>query len=182
MLQLAINAEFAGKTDEAVTYFTKIATDFPKSDLAPKAIGAKRRLDSVGKAIPLAGKTLDGRSFDLAAQKGKVVLIHYWASWADPCKPDMAIIKAMQAKYDKQGFLPVGVNVDNTAKEAVDFARQEKISWPQLFEQGGMDGPLSANLGIVTLPTMLLVGKDGRVINRSITAGELDTELKKLLK
>src|SRR5262249_44349153 len=86
MLQLAINAEFAGKTDEAVSYFTKIATDFPKSDLAPKAIGAKRRLDSVGKAIPLAGKTLDGRTFDIAAQKGKVVLIHYWASWADPCK------------------------------------------------------------------------------------------------
>ncbi|HEY2413383.1 MAG TPA: redoxin family protein [Pirellulaceae bacterium] len=182
MLQLAINSEFAGKTDEAVGYFTKIATDFPKSDIAPQAIGAKRRLESVGKSIPLTGKTLDGRSFDLAAAKNKVVLIHYWASWADPCKPDMAVIKAMQAKYDKQGFFPVGVNVDTNAKDAMELIRQEKISWPQLYEQGGLTGPLAANLGIVTLPTMMLVGKDGRVINRSITAGELDAELKKLLK
>src|SRR5439155_19831796 len=98
----------------------------------------------------------------------------YWATWADPCKPDMAVIKAMQAKYDKQGFYPVGVNVDTSAKEAMDFVRQEKISWPQLFEQGGLDSSLAANLGVVTLPTMILVGKDGRVINRSINAGELD--------
>jgi thiol-disulfide isomerase/thioredoxin len=182
MLQLAINAEFAGKTEEAVNYFTKIAADFPKSDLAPKAVGAKRRLDSVGKAIPLSGKTLDGRAFDLAGQKGKVVLIHYWASWADPCKPDMAVIKSLQAKYGSQGFFPVGVNVDTSPKEAAEFARQEKISWPQLYEQGGLDGSLAANLGIVTLPTMLLIGKDGRVVNRSITAGELDAELKKILK
>jgi thiol-disulfide isomerase/thioredoxin len=180
-LQLAINAEFAGKTEEAANFFTRIATDFPKSDLAPQANGAKRRLDSVGKTIPLTGKTLDGRAFDLAGQKGKIVLIHYWASWADPCKPDMAVIKAMQAKYG-QGFVPVGVNVDNSPKEAVEFVRQEKISWPQLYEQGGMDSALATNLGIVTLPTMMLVGKDGRVINRSITAGELDAELKKLLK
>jgi len=182
LLQLAINSEFAGKTEEAVNYFTRISTDFPKSDLAPKAIGAKRRLDSVGKVIPLTGKTLDGRSFDLAGQKGKVVLIHYWATWADPCKPDMTVIKEMQAKYGNKGFVPVGINVDSSAKEAVDFVRQEKLSWSQLFEQGSLDSPLAANLGVVTLPTMILVGKDGRVINRSISAGELDGELKKILK
>jgi len=181
MLQLAIGAEFAGKTSEAISWFGRIASDFPKDDLAPKAIGAKRRLESVGKAIPLAGKTLDGRTFDLAANKGKVVLIHYWATWADPCKPDLATIKSLQAKYAGQSFVPVGVNLDGDAKEALGYIRQEKISWPQLYEQGGLDSPLAVNLGVLTLPTMILVGKDGRVLNRSISAGELDTELKKLL-
>src|SRR5439155_23507092 len=70
MLQLAIGAEFAGKTNDAIGWFGRIASDFPKDDLAPKAIGAKRRLESVGKAIPLSGKTLDGRTFDLASNKG----------------------------------------------------------------------------------------------------------------
>ncbi len=179
--QLAINAEFAGKTEDAVAFYSRIANDFPKSDLAPKAIGAKRRLESVGKVIPLAGKTLDGRAFDLATAKNKVVLIHYWATWAEPCKPDLAQIKSLQAKYGNQGFYPVGVNVDSGAKEAMEFVRQEKLSWPQLFEQGGLDSPLAANLGVLTLPTMILVGKDGRVLNRSVNAGELDAELKKLL-
>jgi thiol-disulfide isomerase/thioredoxin len=182
MLQLAISAEFAGKTDDAISWFSRIANEFPQSDLKPKALGAKRRLESVGKPISLAGKTLDGRSFDLASAKGKVVLIHYWATWADPCKPDLATIKSLQAKYGSQGFQPVGVNLDGDAKEATSYARQEKLSWPQLFEQGGLDSPLAANLGVLTLPTMLLVGKDGKVVNRSVNAGELDAELKKLLR
>jgi len=180
MLQLAIGAEFSGKTDDAINWFSRIASDFPQSDLKSKAVGAKRRLESVGKAIPLSGKMLDGKSFDLASAKGKVVLVHYWATWADPCKPDLATIKSMQAKYG-QGFLPVGVNLDGEAKEAAAYARKEKLSWPQLFEPGGLDSPLAVNLGVLTLPTMILIGKDGRVINRSINAGELDAELKKLL-
>ena len=76
-------------------------------------MGAKRRLESVGKVIPLAGKTLDGRAFDLAIAKSKIVLIHYWATWAEPCKPDLATIKSLQAKYGNQGFYPVGINVDS---------------------------------------------------------------------
>jgi thiol-disulfide isomerase/thioredoxin len=182
MLQLAIGAEFAGKTSEAVDWFTRIASDFPQSELKPKAIGAKRRLESVGKTIPLAGKTLDGRAFDLANAKGKVVLIHYWATWADPCKPDLATIKSLQAKYGSQGFYPVGINLDGDSKEATAYVRQEKLAWPQLYEQGGLDSPLATNLGVLTLPTMILVGKDGRVINRSVNAGELDAELKKILR
>jgi thiol-disulfide isomerase/thioredoxin len=182
MLQLAIASEFAGKTDDAVSWFTRITTDFPKSDLAPKAIGAKRRLDSVGKTIPLAGKTIDGKQFDLARDgKGRIVLIHYWATWADPCKPDMETIKSLVAKYGKEGFAAIGVNIDTDAKAAMNFARAEKLGWPQLYEQGGLDSSLATNLGVLTLPTMILVGKDGRVINRSINAGELETELKKLM-
>ena len=182
MLQLAIGAEFAGKTSEAVDWFSRIAADFPQSDLKPKAIGAKRRLESVGKTIPLAGKTLDGRSFDLASAKGKVVLIHYWATWADPCKPDLAAIKSLQAKYGSLGFYPVGINLDGDAKEATSYVRQEKLAWPQLYEAGGLDSPLATNLGVLTLPTMILVGKDGKVLNRNVNAGELDAELKKVLR
>ena len=161
---------------------TRIATDFPKSDLAPKAIGGKRRLDSVGKTIPLAGKTLDGKQIDLAREgKGRIVLVHYWATWADPCKPDLETIKSLVAKYGKDGFAAIGVNLDTDPKTAMNYVRSEKLAWPQLYEQGGLDCSLATNLGVLTLPTMILVGKDGRVINRSINAGELDAELKKLL-
>jgi len=180
MLQLAINAEFSGKTDDAISWYTRITTDFPKDDLTPKAIGAKRRLESVGKVIPLTGKTLEGQAFDLTKAKGKIVLVHYWATWADTGLPDLATIKSVLGKYGKD-FYAVGVNLDNNSKEAIDYVRKEKLSWPQLYEQGGMDSPLATNLGVLTLPTMILVGKDGRVINRNINAGELDAELKKLL-
>jgi thiol-disulfide isomerase/thioredoxin len=182
MLQLAIGAEFAGKTEDAVAWFGRIATDFPTSDLAPKASGAKRRLQSVGKAIPLKGKTLSGQTFDLAAASGKLVLIHYWATWCEPCKQDMETIKSLQAKYGSQGFYPVGVNLDNDPKDANTYLRGKSLPWPQLYEPGGLDSRLASELGILTLPTMILVGKDGKVHSRNIHGGELDAELKKLLR
>jgi thiol-disulfide isomerase/thioredoxin len=181
MLQLAISAELAGKTSEALDWFRRIASDFPSSDLKVKALGAQRRLESVGKPLPVVGKTLDGRTLDLASLKGKVVLVHYWATWAEPCLPDLATIKALVAKYGNQGFYPVGVNLDGDPKQALEFVRQQRLTWPHLYEAGGLDSPLASQLGVLTLPTMLLIGKDGRVVHRNISAAELDAELKKLL-
>jgi len=51
-----------------------------------------------------------------------------------------------------------------------------------LYEPGGLDSRLATELGILTLPTMLLIDKDGKVINRNIHAAELDEELGKLLR
>jgi thiol-disulfide isomerase/thioredoxin len=182
MLQLAIGAEFMGQESDAVRWFGQIAKDFPESELAGKASGAKRRLESVGKPVPLVGKTLDGRPFDLSTAKNRVVLIHYWATWCEPCKQDLDTIKQLQAKYGTAGFYPVGVNLDNDPQDASRFMKTKPLSWPQLYEAGGLDSRLATELGILTLPTMILVGKDGKVINRNIHSGELDTELKKLLR
>ena len=182
MLRLAILLDYPGKENEAGVWFKRIAKDFPESDLAPKATGAVRRLESVGKTIPLKAKSLDGRTFDLASAKDRVVLIHYWATWAEPCVQDLDAIKALQAKYGKDGFYPVGVNLDGDAKDAAAMVRSKSISWPQLHEPGGLDSRLATEMGVLTLPAMLLVGKDGKVISRNIHAGELDSELKKLLR
>ena len=76
-----------------------IVKQFGSTELAKKAAGAKRRLDSVGRSISLRGRTLDGRSVDLAKYRGKVVLLHYWATWCEPCKADLKRIKALQAKF-----------------------------------------------------------------------------------
>jgi thiol-disulfide isomerase/thioredoxin len=183
MLQLAIGNEFSGKEKEAIAWFGRISTEFPRSDLAPKAVGAKRRLESTGKRIDLKGKTIDGRAFDLATAKGKAVLVHYWATWCEPCKQDLETIRGLQAKYGKDGFVPVGVNLDNTPAEVTAYLRANKsLPWAQVYEPGGLDGRLATELGILTLPTMILIDRDGKVVNRNIHAGELDTELKKLLR
>lgn len=182
MLQLAIGNEFAGKEEKASEWFGRIVQEFPKSDLATKAAGAKRRLESVGKTLSLKGKTIDGRPLDLAQYSGKVVLIHYWATWCEPCKQDLDTIKELQAKYGKAGFAPIGVNLDSDPREATQFLRSKTLPWPQLYEEGGLESRLADELGILTLPTMILVGSDGRVLNRNISGGELDGELKKQLR
>ena len=56
------------------------------------------------------------------------------------------------------------------------------MPWPQLYEPGGLDSPLANALGILTLPTMMLVDKDGKVVNRNLHGEDIDAELRRLLR
>ncbi len=163
-------------------WFDTIVSKFPKHELAKKAAGASYRLNSVGKTIQLRGRTTDGRDFDLSALKGKVVVIHYWSTWCEPCKADMEQLRALQAKYAKQGLAIVGISLDSDATELAAFLKAKKLTWPQLYEPGGLESRLANELGVLTLPTMFLIDKQGKVITRSISVGELDAELAKQLR
>ncbi len=182
MLQLAIAQEFAGQEDEAKVWYGRIVKEFPASAAAKKAAGSVRRLDSVGKAIELRGTTPSGTTVDLSRLNGRVVLIHYWATWCDPCVADLAKIKELQAKYGADGFSPVGVSLDHSKSTLVEFLNKNRLPWPQVFEPGSLDGRLANEMGILTLPTMILIDKRGRVVNRNIHVSELEAELKKYLR
>ncbi len=182
MLQLAIGEEFGGKDENAIGWYGKIVAGFPQATQAAKAAGGKRRLESVGKTIALSGTALDGKSASLDSLRGRVVLIHYWATWCEPCKQDMVTLKQVQAKFAKQGFAVLGVNLDSDRTAAATYLQDNPLVWPHLYEPGGLDSRLATELGILTLPTMLLIDKDGKVINRNIHAAELDAELGKLLR
>ncbi len=182
MLQLAVGEEFSGNADKAIAWYTKVVASFGDSPHAAKAAGAKMRLESVGKTISVYGPTLDGKTVSLNQYAGRTVLIHYWATWCEPCKQDMTLLKQLQAKYAKRGFALIGINLDSDRATAVSFLKRSSLPWAQLYEPGGLDSRLATELGVLTLPTMILVGKDGKVLNRNIHAAELDEELGKRLR
>ena len=80
LMQLALAQEFAGKTADASALYGRILREFPTSPFSKKATGAQTRLNSVGKTIQLRGKSITGAQIDLAAYRGKTVLIHYWGN------------------------------------------------------------------------------------------------------
>jgi thiol-disulfide isomerase/thioredoxin len=182
ILQLAIAQEFAGEEDKAIAWYGRIVEDFSSSNLAAKAAGAKRRLESVGKTISLSGTTTEGRKVSLASYRGRVAVIHYWATWCEPCKEDMQVLRQLQAKYADRELAIIGVNLDTDDQAVSEYLSSNRLPWPQLRESEGLDGRLANEMGIVTLPTMLLIDQDGEVVNRGIHVSELDTEIAKLLK
>ncbi len=181
MLQLGMGNEFAGETETATKWYRKLASNFPDSPAGPKAAGAIRRLDSIGKAIPLAGKSLDGSQVDLRNYRGKVVVIQYWATWCGPCKEDMKQLGELYAKYNRNGFEIIGVNLDSSTDIAKNYVTQQRIPWKQLADGDGLDGRLANELGINTLPLMLLVDGEGKVVSRSLYITEVEDEIKRLL-
>ena len=161
--------------------YRRIATEFPNSSAAAKATGAILRLESVGKKILLSGKSSSGEKVQLADYRGKVVLIHYWATWSNSSKKDHALLKQLAATHGPQ-FAIIGVSLDNNVRDLNNYMAENKLPWLQIFEDGGMDSPPANQFGIFTVPTMILVNQAGQVVNRTILPNDIKDEVKKLLR
>ena len=181
MLQMGIADEFSGKEREALERYAAIVKAFPESVPARKARGAARRLESVGKPLPLSGVAIDGRQVSLESMRGTPVLVHYWATWCEPCKVDMAQIRELVAKYGPKKFAVVGIALDSDKQQLEKFLKAKPIAWPQLHEAGGLDGRLAEELGVLTLPTMILLDAEGKVVDRNVVITELEKKIDALL-
>jgi thiol-disulfide isomerase/thioredoxin len=181
MLQLAISQEFAGQEDEAKKWYGRIVNEFPDAAAAKKAAGAQTRLDSVGRELSLTGSTLQGDRVDLTQFRGKVVVVQYWATWSAPARADMATLKDMSNKYGRSLAI-VGVSLDNNVKDLNAYLTENPLPWPQIYEAGGLDSRPANTFGILTVPVLVLVDPQGKVVNRNVAITDLEAEVKKLVK
>ena len=181
MLQMGIADEFSGNEREALERYAAIVKNFPESVPARKARGAARRLESVGKPLSLSGTALDGKSVSLESLRGTPVLVHYWATWCEPCKVDIAQIRELVAKYGPKKFAVVGIALDSDKSQLEKFLRSKPIAWPQLHESGGLDGRLAEEMGVLTLPTMILLDADGKVVDRNVVITDLEKKVDAML-
>jgi tetratricopeptide (TPR) repeat protein len=183
LLQLGSMAgEFAGENEVAEKWYRQAATEFPRTVQGQKAAGALQRLGSVGKVLPLSGTTLSNKKLDLAAApfKGRFILVHYWTTWSGP-QTDFAEIDAQRKKY-RGKFDAIGINLDSDPAVAKKFLVDNKIGWEHLYDAQGLEGERATTLGVINLPLMMLVDTQGRVVNRSLTAGELEAELQRVVR
>jgi thiol-disulfide isomerase/thioredoxin len=183
MLQAGMVSEFLDKEVEAKNWYAQIARNFADKPQGPKAAGAARRLELEGKALKLSGPTLaDGNSFDVDQLGGKVVVVYYWASWNSQCAGDFAKMKQLLETYGSKGVALVCVNLDNAPEEARKYLASSPAPGTHLFQAGGLEGKLATDYGVMVLPTVFLVGKDGKVVSRNTQVANLEDDLKKLLK
>lgn len=182
LFQLGIYQEFMGKSDDAAKSYQQLVTNFPKAGPVEKAKGALRRLELLGKPIALRGKDIQGGLVDLAKYRGKVVLIHYWTSIGERWKEDMVLLRDAYAKKGGKDFDIIGVCLDDDPAAAKQYIAENKLAWKQIFERGGLESRLATEMGVITLPLMILVDQKGNVANQNVHVAELDTELARLSK
>jgi hypothetical protein len=182
LLQLGMVSEFAGKESEAKKWYDHLVKHFADHAFAGKARGALRRLDLEGKPLELTGSLLGGGSFSLAQLQGKVVVVYYWASWNQQCVGDFAKLKLLLDTYGSKGLALASVNLDNTAEEAISFLRRVQAPGMHLHMPGGLESKPATDYGVLVLPNLFLVDKNGHVLSRTVQVNNLEDELKKLLK
>lgn len=179
--QLAMGSEMIGESETAVKWYRRVLEDYPQSVAAKMAQGAVLRLTSEGQKISLQGTAVDGDEFDLKQHAGKTVVIQYWTTTSEVCIADHAVLKDLYAKYAGRGLEIVGVNLDYTRDQLVAYLKENRLPWKQLYEEGGFDGRLATEMGVVTVPLMVLVGPQGKVVSSNIQAAEIEHELRELL-
>ncbi len=188
--QLASVNEFAAEEDEAKKYYERLAADFPETEPGRRAAGALKRLGLVGKPFAIAGAGLSGKPVDTSKMVGKTVAVVFWSTLADPVRRDLPDMTKLYQKYHARGFEIVGVALDNSRERLDDFLKQNPSPWPQIFEPGsaakeaGMEkNKFAIEYGLVSLPTIVLVDADGKVVNRNLrSAADLERALGKILK
>ncbi len=184
---LGMHYEIADRQNpkRAVEWYRKCASSFPSSDFGKKAAGAIIRLGSQGKKVNFEGKTIDGRTFSLqkqyAKKPGKIVVIHYWATWCDVCIAEFESLQRLGEKY-KDDLIIIGANIDDETKDFTAFMKKNRsLRWTQLHEPGGVEkSSLAHQLGPSSLPLVVLFDSQGRLVESGIPVDELDREIQRL--
>jgi len=185
--QLAVGSEFAGKDEEARRWYQQLPANFPDNALTAKAVGAIKRLELTGKPMELSGTTTTGSAFDLKSLSGKVVVVYYWASYCQVCTGDFARIKQMLTSQGPKGMELVTINLDDRPEEASRYLQATPLPGTHLVQPAapgqaaGLTGPLAIQYGINGLPSMFLVGKDGKVISTKMQINDLEEAVRKAL-
>jgi thiol-disulfide isomerase/thioredoxin len=103
--------------------------------------------------------------------RGKVILLDFWASWCGPCRNALPNLKRLQAVYGGADFVVISVSEDDDESAWHAFVSSHNMTWPQRLDS---DGSIQRQFGVNALPTYVLIGRDGTVLQKFI--GEAPAE------
>jgi thiol-disulfide isomerase/thioredoxin len=127
----------------------------------------------VGRPAPaLVVPQLDGRVFDLAALRGKVVIVNVWASWCSPCRAEMPRLDAFYRHYHARGVELLGLSVDEVAERGTVLSIMRRFNYPAALAANAQRndfGPPPA------VPMTWIIDRSG-IVRARLVAGSAVTE------
>ncbi|HEX5597001.1 MAG TPA: TlpA disulfide reductase family protein [Micromonosporaceae bacterium] len=125
-------------------------------------------------APAVVGELLDGGSYDLAQERGKVVVVNFWGSWCSPCRAEIDDLEETYQATKEQGVAFLGINLRDDRDKATAF-HSGRTTYPSLFDPGSrlaleFDVPPNA------IPATVILDRAGQiavVLRRPVKADEL---------
>jgi thiol-disulfide isomerase/thioredoxin len=126
----------------------------------------------------LSGPDLTGKkTIDVADYRGKIVVLNFWGSWCAPCRGEAQGLEAVAQKYKGEAQF-VGIDVKDTAQDALAFSAGKQITYPSIFDPGMRTMLSVRGLPTINVPVTMVLDKQGRVAHiwlLPVTGGDLDT-------
>ncbi len=154
---------------KAVAYYTsQAAANKPQMpEMETEATEEDPLQKYVGKAVPpLTLTDIDGKSFDLAAQKGKPVILIFWATWCPPCKKEIPALKELRAAYKEEQLAMIAISSE-PLKKVKPFVQESQINYRVVSDTDNLPAPFNE---IQYIPVAFLIDREGKI--KTILSGE----------
>jgi hypothetical protein len=123
-----------------------------------------KRLDLLGQVTDLSFKTLQGPEFSLGEQRGRVVVLIFWAGWSPPSVVWLAEFAKTARDWPSSQVTVATVSLDRQRADGRKTLEALKLmDWPTSCEGGGWDNAVARSLGVNALPTVFVFDPAGRL-------------------
>jgi peroxiredoxin len=137
-------------------------------------VGGEVSAADVGQRAPeFSAPALDGaKSLSLAAYRGKVVYLDFWASWCPPCLTSLPLLEKLRKEFPSDQFQVLAVNVDQDPEKARKFLSRAQVGYPSATDPKGR---IPETFGIETMPTSFLIDRSGviRYVHHGFRKGDV---------
>ncbi|SIN65652.1 TlpA disulfide reductase family protein [Chitinophaga niabensis] len=123
-----------------------------------------------------------GELVSLSSLKGRILVLDFWASWCGPCIQEMKYLKKMYSGLEKGKIAFVSISLDDSPGKWKEAYEKEQVPWINLHEEKGWkDSEIRKLYGIHTIPFVVLLDEQGRIVAKNLRRGGLQAKLQELL-
>ena len=131
--------------------------------------------------LDFSAKLLDGGSFALSEQKGKVVLVDFWNTACGPCIREFPNMRKLYDKYHEEGFEIIGINLDEDREKLDRFFEKEPLPWKHIHSGKGWSDEIARMYEVNSNPYLFLVDRNGIMRYFDVRAEELAEAIARLI-
>jgi peroxiredoxin len=189
--QILMQANQLEVARKAFTLMGEAATQAGSPEVAAYTQNRLRQMALIGQVAPdFESANQDGKPFRLAELHGKVVLVVFWATWCIPSDQQAYWLEQVHARHQAEGFEIVSVNLDLHQEAGLTaemigphlrrFLIDHNVTWPNVVDEPGAKS-IAAAYGVSDIPSSVLIGADGKVIDIDLSRADAEREIVKAL-
>lgn len=117
-------------------------------------------------------KDMHGNMVRLSDFRGKIVFLNFWTTWCPPCREEMPAMEKLHQRLKGGDFVMVGINLQEPASLVRAFFKKFKLTFISLLDS---DGAVGRTFAIRSIPTTLILDKEGRIMGAALGARKWDS-------